>query len=366
MKLLQLFPSYGEYLEDFARRHPEADALTYSDHRDSLVADGFGVVHMVARYLPAAGIDCEIVFTECESLQRKWLRERDLALENEAEWRYEIAARQVDAIRPDVLYVTEPVYYDRRFLERLRHQPRLVMGWKAATIPAGTDWNGYDLILSNFRMSFEVGPRVGARRVESFTPGFPASLGTEFGPSEKALDVSFLGSVTSEHRARTDYLNHLARSQLVRDFDFSIGYFLRTAEPDIVPVGVAMHNQGPKWGREMHQILKGSRIALNVGVDHAKGETGNMRMLEATGLGTFLLTEYQDNIRRYFEPGLEVETFSSPGELDEKVRHYLGHPDEREAIAVRGHQRCAREFSMDRSIARFADLIRTHIRGPVR
>jgi len=83
----------------------------------------------------------------------------------------------------------------------------------------------------------------------------------------------------------------------------------------------------------MHRVLKGSRIALNVGIDLAKGETGNMRMIEATGLGTFLLTEYQDNIRKYFEPGVEVETFSSQGELEEKIRFFLANESAREAIA---------------------------------
>lgn len=360
MTFLQLFPSYGEYLADFTARFPEAASRDYAGHKQLLIEDGFGIVHMVARYLPSAGLDCDIVFTECEPLQRKWLAERGETLVDPANWRHEIAARQVNAARPDVLYVTEPVFYDRRFLDRLDYRPRLVMGWKAATIPPETDWTGYDLILSNFRLSFEIGPKIGARRVETFTPGFPPSLAAEFPEEGKTWDVSFLGSISSEHRTRTDYLNHLARSQLVRENDFSLGYFLRTAEPDIVPVGIAMHNQGPRWGREMHRILKNSRIALNVGVDHAKGETGNMRMLEATGLGTFLLTEYQDNIRRYFEPGVDVETFASPGELVEKVRHYLQHPEEREAIARRGHARCVEAFSMERSIGRLAELIRAN------
>jgi glycosyltransferase involved in cell wall biosynthesis len=362
VKFLQLFPFYGEYIADFHRRFPDTAGLPYAEQKRRLVADGYSIVHMFSRYLAPQGFETDIVFTEFESAQRQWLKEQGRQLRDPSDWRHEIAALQVNAYRPDVLYVTEPVGYDARFLARLTHRPRLIMGWKAATIPPQTDWRGFDLILSNFAQTFERGPSLGVRRVEFFTPGFPTNLRDELPDEGKFLDVSFIGSISSEHLTRTRYLSELAKSQLTRENDFSLGYYLRTAEPHLVPVGVAMHNRGGCWGSDMFRVLKGSRIALNIGVDHAKGETGNMRMIETGGLGTFLLTEYQDNIRKYFEPGVEAETFASQAELEEKIRFYLDHPDEREAIAARGRARCQREFSMDRAVVRLAELIRTNLR----
>jgi len=361
MKFLQLFPLYGEYVPDFYARHPGAEKLSYAEQRDRLIADGFGIVHMFARYLAPLGFETEMVFTEAETAQKRWLAENGGTLQNPDNWRHEIAAAQVNAARPDVLYITEPVGYDRKFLDLLTHRPRLVVAWKAASIPPGTDWRGFDLILSNFSPTFQWALERGAKAAEFFTPGFPDRLAEELPDEGKIWDVSFIGSVTSEHQTRTDYLNSLAKAQLVRENDFSLGYFLRTAEPEIVPVGVAMHNRGALWGGAMHRVLKGSRIALNIGIDLAKGETGNMRMIEAAGLGTFLLTEYQDNIRKYFEPGVECETFTSPGELEEKVRHYLRDEAAREAIARRGRERCLRDFGMSRSVARLAELIRARL-----
>lgn len=362
MKFLQLFPSYGEYVQDFYARHPGVTTRPYAEQSALLREDGFGIVHMFARYLGPLGFETEIVFTECEPTQKQWLTEHGGRLIQPENWRHEIAAMQVNASKPDILYVTEPVYYDRRFLDLLTHRPRLVVGWKAAAIPPGTDWRGFDLMLSNFKLTFEVAPKLGVKRVEFITPGFPETLAEEIPDEPKQWDVSFFGSISSEHRQRTDYLNALARAQLVRENDFSLGYFLRTAEPEIVPVGVAMHNRGTCWGGEMHRRLKSSRIALNIGIDYARGETGNMRMLEATGLGTFLLTEYQDNIRNYFEPGIECETFASQGELEEKIRHYLRDEAAREAIAKRGRLRCQRDFAMGKSLRRLAELIRELVR----
>ena len=358
MKFLQLLSTYGEYAREFYARHPGIAERTYAEQNAALVRDGYSIVHMFARYLGPAGFETAMIFPDCEPTQRRWLAEAGATLAHPDEWRREIAARQVNAFRPDVLYITEPVFFDRRFLALLDPRPAVVLGWKAAAIPDGTDWRGFDLILSNFSPTFARALALGARRSEFFTPGFPDGLREELPEEGKSWDVSFVGSVSSEHRTRTDYLNFLAKAQLLRKHEFSLGYFLRTAEPAIVPVGVALHNQGTRWGEDMHRILKGSRIALNVGIDLARGETGNMRMIEAAGLGTFLLTEHQDNIRKYFEPGVEVETFSSPAELEEKVRHYLAHEDEREAIARRGRERCLRDFAMSTSVRRLAELIR--------
>ena len=361
MKFLQLLSTYSEYVEEFYVRYPGIATRPYAEQNAALVQDGYSIVHMFARYLPALGIECRMIFADCEPTQRQWLAEQGVTLDRPGHWRHEIAARQINAYRPDIVYVTEPVFFDRRFLDLLDYRPRLVLAWKAAAIPAGTDWRGFDLILSNFSPTFAAALACGARRAEFITPGFPDNLREELPDDGKLWDVSFIGSVSSEHRTRTAYLNSLAKARLRHECDFSLGYFLRTAEPEIVPAGVGMNNFGTRWGEDMHRIIKGSRIALNIGIDLAKGETGNMRMIEATGLGTFLLTEYQANIGRYFEPGKECETFASEGELEEKVRYFLDHAAEREAIARRGRERCLRDFSMSRSTARLMELIKSEL-----
>jgi spore maturation protein CgeB len=357
MKFLQLLSTYGEYVREFYGRYPGIAERSYAEQNALLIKDGYSIVHMFGRYLGSYGFDTAMIFADCEPTQRKWVAEQGITLNRPEHWRHEIAARQVNAFRPDILYITEPVFFDRRFLDLLDYRPRLVVAWKAAAIPAGTDWRGFDLIVSNFSPMFAQALELGAKRAEFITPGFPDTLREELPDDGKLWDVSFVGSVSSEHRTRTDYLNSLAKAQLLRENNFSLGYFLRTAEPDIVPVGISLHNQGTRWGEDMHRIIKGSRIALNIGIDLAKGETGNMRMIEATGLGAFLLTEYQDNIRRYFEPGKECDTFASQGELEEKVRYYLDHEAEREAIAQRGRERCLRDFAMSKSAQRLIQLI---------
>ena len=48
------------------------------------------------------------------------------------------------------------------------------------------------------------------------------------------------------------------------------------------------------------------------------------------------MTNAQDEICDYFTPGVHLETYTSRGELKEKIRYYLDHDDEREQIAQNG------------------------------
>jgi hypothetical protein len=362
MKFLQLVASYPEYGRDFLAQNPDFSTWSYAEQNARLVNDGYSLVHLFGRYLGAPGFESQIVFTDIEPSQKQWLKEQGLSLRRPEHWRHEIAALQVNAAKPDVLYITEPVGFDRRFLDLLDPKPRLVLAWKAAAIPEGTDWRGFDVILSNFLPTIARARDIGAKDTAFLTPGFPATFAEELPVEPKFLDVSFIGSVSSEHPTRNAYLEFLARATVTNRDGFELGYYIRTAEPHLVPPAVRARNRGALWGRGMYRALKGSRIAINIGIDLAKGETGNMRMIEAAGLGTFLLTEHKDNIRNYFEPGVEVETFTSPAELEAKVRYFLHHEDKREAIAARGRERCRRDFSMERSLGQFTEIIRQHLR----
>lgn len=93
------------------------------------------------------------------------------------------------------------------------------------------------------------------------------------------------------------------------------------------------------WGEELHQLFADSKIVLNITRTQFYGaETGiNLRIFEALAAGSFLLTDYCDEVAELFETGKEIETFKSSGELVTKVNFYLENPEKRQAIAKAGH-----------------------------
>jgi spore maturation protein CgeB len=117
---------------------------------------------------------------------------------------------------------------------------------------------------------------------------------------------------------------------------------------------------GEAWGIDMYRVLREGRIALNRHIDLAEGFANNMRLYEATGMGTMLLTDAKANLPDLFEPGQEVETYADEDELVDKIAHYLAHEDERGAIARAGQERTLREHGYEARMAELAAILCTH------
>lgn len=115
---------------------------------------------------------------------------------------------------------------------------------------------------------------------------------------------------------------------------------------------------------DIPEIYRSSRISLNFsGAGQSGGAPGNRRQIKARtfevpGAGGFLLTEMAPGLERYFSIPREAATFETPAQLIEKVRYYLDHPDERDAIARAGHARTITEHTYERRISEILEKLR--------
>ncbi|MDQ0874568.1 spore maturation protein CgeB [Paenibacillus sp. V4I3] len=62
----------------------------------------------------------------------------------------------------------------------------------------------------------------------------------------------------------------------------------------------------------------------------------NPRTFEIAACGTFQLTDVREELVRNYTVGKEIETYSSPADLIEKIRYYHIHEKGRNTIALRG------------------------------
>ena len=96
----------------------------------------------------------------------------------------------------------------------------------------------------------------------------------------------------------------------------------------------------------MYRTLRSGRVVLNAEIDMARGNAGNMRFFEATGVGSCLLTEHHDNVGRYFESGKELVTFKGSDDCLAQLHTLLDAPDKAAAIAKAGQARCLTEHEV--------------------
>ena len=93
----------------------------------------------------------------------------------------------------------------------------------------------------------------------------------------------------------------------------------------------------------------------------AQDNAVNMRMFEATGMGTLLLTDHKTGIENVFVPDKEIVTYKTIDEAIEKVAYYLKHDTERERIAKAGQARTFADYNLLTITKRMIELFQQHL-----
>ena len=111
----------------------------------------------------------------------------------------------------------------------------------------------------------------------------------------------------------------------------------------------------------MFQRLHDSRVALNTHIDISPDSASNMRLFEATGVGTCLLTDWKANLHELFEPDTEVVAYRNAAECIAQVKYLLENEAERRRIADAGQRRTLRDHNFDARAAQIDAIIRLNL-----
>ncbi len=355
MKFLQITTHYYHYLAQLYRSRPLA-AFPYEEQLSAVLADGVSAVHMFAGEMGRLGYESTAVIGNALSLQRQWALENGLPPPEGNDGMRAVVRLQVETFQPDVLYLQDPIVFDGRFLQSLNWMPRLVIAWRAASIPDTTDWRGIDILLSSDPGCRRIGMERGARRTLPFSPGFPVELAAAVGTPAPGPDLVFCGSLSPEHQARRHLLTELSRWARAQGASAAF-HILGPGETP--PSGLEEHARPQLFGLDMYRALGAARICINNHIDALGCRGQNMRVFEATGSGGLLMTEADPSLDELFVAEKEVATYAGMDALFEAMRWYLDHPRARDDVAKRGQDRCLRDHSRARRAAMLDELIRS-------
>jgi len=114
---------------------------------------------------------------------------------------------------------------------------------------------------------------------------------------------------------------------------------------------------GPVAAEQIPLIMRNSVISLNFSDTFKPGAPQvKARTFEVPGAGGFLLTEYAPGLERVYHLDKEIVVFKNTSELAGKIRHYLTHLSERDAIAQAGHERTRREHTYEQRMREVLDF----------
>jgi spore maturation protein CgeB len=392
MRILVFNADYPRFLAWFYRRHPGLENAPYGEQMAARNASLFGVADFYSRNFAALGHPAAEIHVNNPWMQAAWAREhgmttepleppgeigrkalpawlqrvvtpfkpilRPLArkiglspkLDTEAE---NIMLAQIEEFRPDLVLNQDIFHVDTHLIRRIKGVGNPIMVGQVGLLPSrGEDWSAYDLMISQLPSVVRSFRALGVRSEVSHLAFEPAILDTLPETPEADIDVSFVGTVSADHRQRIALLLAVAER-----YNLKIWGNL----PHTLPAASLLnrHFQGEVWGAEMYQVLRRSRITLNSHIDLAGREAGNMRLFEATGVGSFLLTDSKDNLDTLFAPGREVAVWRSTDDCLKAIAQNLGDDNGRAAIARAGQTRTMAQHTYRHRTSQILEFVET-------
>jgi len=364
---------YAAFFRDFRAAHPGAYASGYGESRRALFAEcACGTSDFYSRNLAALGHSATDIVVNDEVIQAQWARENGVrtwqprALDTAVSrsrylrrllrskaWLEGILAKQIRSLRPDVLFFTQMAWCEPQLIREVRSDVRLVVGQVASPMPAEKYLRQCDLMLSSFPHYVDRFRTMGIAS-EHLRWGFETTILDHLERSDTDYGAVFVGGFSRDHAAGTAALERVASQVGLDVWGYGVETLSRTS-----PLRRRFH--GTAWGREMYRIFQNAKIVVNRHIEVAEDCANNIRMYEATGVGSLLVTDHKSNLGELFDIGREVVSYTDTADLVEKVRYYLAHDDQREAIARAGQARTLQDHTFLGRMREFEQMVESYL-----
>jgi hypothetical protein len=404
MRLFCINDAYPLYVKKFYARHKHLARRPYAEQKAILDYDAFGWADFWSQAMAPLGYEVMEVTSNLEPVQKAWAAEQQ-ARYNERTWRQEIILAQIKQFRPAVLFNADFPLFSHQELAALKAACPSIQGTLAFCSSPYHDSSvlqGYDVVLSCSPLYVQVFQSRGHRAMllnQAFEPRVLARIDCT---KEPVIDFSFIGQIlrlNNFHLHRDQVLQELVRHIDIEIFSpsgdvtwldeagnfsryllYTFMNFLKSRNlppgflsklpvlgkalhwpamsPRLVSPLLKSHLQGAVFGLEMFQTLKNSKVTLNIHGDNDPRFATNMRLFEATGVGTCLVTDWKENLHKLFAIDAEVVTYKSVEECLEKVKWLLDNPRERQAIAAAGQARVLRQHTFAHRAVHLDEIIK--------
>lgn len=385
---------YAGYLDSVYKLVPDINHLSYDEHLRLLFRDSTDFTGSYIKNLKKLGFEASAVIANDHVLQKKWMIENGFSNDN-------LLTEQVIQYNPDILWIDNLGLVDEKWIRKIKENTgniKLVIGYHCSPVNAKVldSVKAVDLMITctpGLKSYFEASGKKTYLIYHAFDPD---SLSLINNTSTENHDLIFSGSLTTGTSFHGDRLSLIEQ---IIDSGIDIGLYvnlesrLRIASKKTIfainsvlsytgfsaltkRIRILQHGRSgvnyysgnllkktknPVYGAAMFNLLHNSRITLNYHIGVAGEYAGNMRMFEATGIGSCLLTDNKKNVNDLFIPGKEVMVYDNPGDCIEKIKWLLDHEDERKKIAAAGQRRTLRcHTTMDRC-KMVADIINSEM-----
>ena len=378
-KIANLTTFYGSYLHQFYQINPDLKKQKFVEQQNALFADLFSWSDFLAKNFIDLGYEAIQIVGNAEFNQKQWAVEYGYNYV-ESNWIYDIVKAQIKQFAPDILFIEDSFTFSKDFIQEIKAENpsiKLVIMYICVDFKDLAAFKASDVVITCTDWIYK---KLKNENVNAFLIKhcFEKSILQKIDQNHnKNYDLSFVGNLFPSHKQRYELIEKLAKNVNISiwtpSLNSNIYSLLKSGVKSLVTGNITKYleqeinmplryrYQGQAFGKKMYEIISQSKITLNNHIDDAKNEAANMRLFEATGVGTCLLTDWKDNLPELFEPEKEVVTYKSLEECIEKVKWLLDHPQEREAIAKAGQARTLKDHTFAQRAIQLDEIIRKMI-----
>jgi hypothetical protein len=381
---------------------PDAVNWSYERQRKWLFSDYWGSTDAYETFLGRYGYEPTDLIADCPRLNTAWWRENGGGPQPDADG---VLAAQIRRLDPEILYIEGIERYAPARIAWMKDQ---CPGLRLTILTSGTDIN-YDALLPMGDLFIaripKIVPQLRARGydAELLRHAFDTRVLERMGPPPpKDIALSFTGALVfgaNAHHKRQLVLDAVARelpltlfSDSMNSLPKAVSLYGRDAAAAalsrLMPnrrVGgrlgaviesirrrrslptlqydalLRRHAKPAVFGMDMFRTLAASRVTLNVQPEIGLGSATNMRIYEATGVATCLVTDMANDLHELFVPDEEIVAFASIDELLSKLRALDDHPADAIEIGRRAQARVIRDHTYDARLGAFDRMIRQRL-----
>lgn len=373
-KLLEIQSQYDRYLSAFYHAHSDIDRLSYNELLSMLNNDCFAQADFVQFHLKNLGIESKIIFYNNRNLQNKWDPERkDMSY-------FDIILSQIREFSPDIILISNVRGFTKEqtamIKDSMPNKEKKLVGYHFTLLDDAFKQNVplYDQIYTGSKYFVNLMKDLG---IPAFLlrHAFEPRILDRLPKVERTNAVCFVGSIIrgkDVHDNRLDMLNALIMSNVPYTFYGNI-YGQTKPDPAIesskeerkyfkIINDIDKDKKSDVYGVDYYSTLNQYNICLNLHSSSAGNGTGNMRMYEATGIGTCLLTDYRDENSELFDVDNEIVVYESFEDMVEKAKWLLNNPERAAQIALAGQKRTLQEYTYKHKAEQLNEYIQALLR----
>ena len=399
-RIVKITSYYKDFLSYYYQRFPELDKLNYKEQHQHLMTQRFAWSDAYARAFTNLHYDAHEIVANAIPLQKLWANENGVRFEDEKS----LLIEQLKVLKPEIVWLQDSYSFNGDFIKALKGRVpsvKLVMG--NCCSPISTHYTEgfkvFDLITVCAPYFKDLMEERGLGTSVFVPHAFDERILDEIKGEQEKHDFLFTGSLILDqffHKERITFLEQLvndkvdlnllinlndnsSKSMAIRQLAFILSrsldktglgfinqkinglnkvskleYFPRSSK---VSKSLKRLIKEPVFGIEMFTEMANSNVTFNIHGDIAKNFAANMRLYEATGAGSCLLTDWKPDLANYFADD-EVVAYKSIAEAKEKLSWLLNHPEEMKSIAAKGQKRTLKDHNFKNRAAIIDEAIK--------